>query len=203
MRGDENNPLSRNFRSWITCRAPGVFFAQEWMSVILLSALTLLWASAVALGASDAAGGADGHKWEGSFPASRLIGMAVKDEQDHVIAEIHDFVMNEEGTVKQAILSVGGVAGIGDKLVAVAFDDLLLEEQWNKRPIRTRAGQKVEVAWEKQLKAVYREARSLRDLPAYTYEDDLLRGGSTGWGVYSAPAGPSLPQEVTGGRAQQ
>jgi hypothetical protein len=89
---------------------------------LLLSALILLWATVLAAGAAGSAGKSEAGRPEGAFPASRLIGMAVNDAQGLSIAEIEDFVMNGEGTVEKAILAVGGVADMGEKLVAVSFD---------------------------------------------------------------------------------
>jgi hypothetical protein len=60
-----------------------------------------------------------------------------------------------------------------------------------------------EIAKKRQLTAVYSEgAAALRAFPEYTYTDDHPRGGPSGWGVYSYPAGPSQPGEVTGGIPQ-
>jgi sporulation protein YlmC with PRC-barrel domain len=184
-------------------------FPNKWSRLFLLSALILLWATALAAGAADSAGKAEAGRPEGAFPASRLIGMAVNDARGHSIAEIEDFVMNGEGIVEQAILAVGGVAGMGEKLVAVPFEELILTQEWNKRPVRTQSGTTADVKWERQMTAVYREgAAALSALQEYTYPDEHPRGGPSGWGVYSYPAGPSppgavtQPKEVTGGGPQ-
>jgi sporulation protein YlmC with PRC-barrel domain len=203
MNSNRNRQMSRTIGTRATPFGSGMF-SSEWMLLLMLLALTLLWPTVVAADASGSAG-----KAEAVFPASRLIGKAVNDSRGQKIAEIEDLVMNREGAVKQAILSTGGVAGIGEKLVAVPFGKLILDEQWNKRSIRTQSGTTVDVNWEKHLEAVYREgADTLRKLPEYTYEDEHYRGGPSGWGVYSYPAGPSQPaevtqpQEVTGGSPQ-
>jgi len=208
MKGNRNRQISKTIRA-LAVPLGSDTFSIEWIRLLLLSALTLLWATTVVAGASGSAGKAEVRKSEGTFPASRLIGIAVNDGRGHEIAEIEDLIMNREGTVKQAILSTGGVAGVGEKLVAVPFGNLILDEQWNKRSIRTQSGTKVDVNWEKHLEAVYREgADTLRKLPEYTYENEHYRGGPSGWGVYSYPAGPSQsaevtqPQKVTGGSPQ-
>lgn len=52
--------------------------------------------------------------------ASELIGMEVKNEQGQNLGDIKDIVIDfDKGSVSYAVLSAGGVLGIGDKLLAV------------------------------------------------------------------------------------
>jgi sporulation protein YlmC with PRC-barrel domain len=52
--------------------------------------------------------------------ASKLIGMNVENEQGEKLGEIKDLVINpEKGSVSYAVLSSGGVLGVGEKLLAV------------------------------------------------------------------------------------
>lgn len=52
--------------------------------------------------------------------ASKLIGMEVQNEQGQNLGDIKDIVINlEKGTVSYAVLSSGGVLGVGEKLLAV------------------------------------------------------------------------------------
>jgi sporulation protein YlmC with PRC-barrel domain len=52
--------------------------------------------------------------------ASKLIGMDVKNEQGEDLGDIKDIVINlDSGTVSYAVLSSGGVLGVGEKLLAV------------------------------------------------------------------------------------
>jgi sporulation protein YlmC with PRC-barrel domain len=52
--------------------------------------------------------------------ASKLIGTEVQNEQGENLGEIKDIVINlDKGTVSYAVLSSGGVLGIGEKLLAV------------------------------------------------------------------------------------
>jgi sporulation protein YlmC with PRC-barrel domain len=54
-----------------------------------------------------------------------LIGAAVVDESGKEIGQLDDLVIPGNGDGKtRAVLSVGGIAGLGDKLVAVPFDDV-------------------------------------------------------------------------------
>ena len=52
--------------------------------------------------------------------ASKLIGMEVQNEQGQNLGDIKDIVINlERGSVSYAVLSSGGVLGVGEKLLAV------------------------------------------------------------------------------------
>jgi hypothetical protein len=55
---------------------------------------------------------------------STLIGTPVKNSANHSIAEIKDLVLTPEGALRYAVLSCGGVAGIGQTYTAIPFDCL-------------------------------------------------------------------------------
>ena len=55
--------------------------------------------------------------------ASKLIGMQVRNTKNENLGKIADLVLDQKsGKVAYAALSVGGVLGVGDKLVAVPFE---------------------------------------------------------------------------------
>src|SRR5688500_14014617 len=55
--------------------------------------------------------------------ASKLIGMQVRNTKNENLGKISDLVIDQKsGKVAYAALSVGGVLGVGDKLVAVPFE---------------------------------------------------------------------------------
>src|SRR5256885_13714801 len=52
--------------------------------------------------------------------ASEIIGMEVRNAQDQKLGKIEDIILDlASGHVSYAVLSMGGVLGIGDKLVVV------------------------------------------------------------------------------------
>ena len=91
-----------------------------------------LLASAAALALAAAAPAAAEQKAEeptpaavsATYSAAELIGDDVVNEAGEPLGEIHDLVLDAEGRVTTAVLSVGGVLGIGDKLVGEPFTDL-------------------------------------------------------------------------------
>lgn len=52
---------------------------------------------------------------------SKLIGMEVRNNKNKVLGNIEDLVMDNQGRVRYAAMSRGGILGIGDKLFAVPF----------------------------------------------------------------------------------
>lgn len=64
--------------------------------------------------------------------AKELFDIAVLDQNGNELGGIEDFVLDNNDKVTYAIVSVGGVLGIGDKLVAVPFQSLRMNETKNK-----------------------------------------------------------------------
>jgi sporulation protein YlmC with PRC-barrel domain len=57
--------------------------------------------------------------------ASSFIGMAVKNMQNENLGKVHDLVFDpENGKISYAVVSVGGVLGVGDKLIAIPVTSL-------------------------------------------------------------------------------
>src|SRR5260221_353843 len=56
--------------------------------------------------------------------ASRIIGSTVYGPDDKSIGDVHDLIIERDGRVSQAVLSVGGFLGIGEKHVAVPIGEL-------------------------------------------------------------------------------
>ena len=55
------------------------------------------------------------------MPTSKLLGTNVKDSDGEVCGEISSFVFDNSGQVHYVILGVGGVAGVGESLVALPW----------------------------------------------------------------------------------
>jgi putative membrane protein len=56
--------------------------------------------------------------------ASDLVGMKVVNKEGEEVGEIEDIVIAKKDQVVQAVVSVGGFLGIGEKDIAVSFDEL-------------------------------------------------------------------------------
>jgi len=129
--------------------------------------------------------------------ASALIGRNVFNQKGDPIAEIDDLIIDPQGRMERVILAVGGFLGIDEKLVAVDFSELQFEIQWSYRSIRALDGTERKLPWESRQAVIFKGgADKLRSKPAYSYKEKHPRGGASGWGVYSYPAGPKSIEEM-------
>jgi sporulation protein YlmC with PRC-barrel domain len=72
---------------------------------------------------------------------SEIIGTTVTDSRGETLGEIDDLVLSSAGRI-EAVVAVGGVLGIGERLIAVPVDDLMIENVSNdageEREVRVR-----------------------------------------------------------------
>jgi hypothetical protein len=59
-----------------------------------------------------------------TLSAADLTGAVVYDAGDNNVGEINDVILAEDGRIDAVVIDVGGFLGIGEKPVALAFDDL-------------------------------------------------------------------------------
>ena len=60
----------------------------------------------------------------GDWRASKVAGLNVYNEKNESIGTINDLLMDKSGSIKAAVISVGGFLGVGARLVAVPFDKI-------------------------------------------------------------------------------
>ena len=102
-------------------------------AALVLSLAATAWAQdtqSAAAGAGDnaaAGGGLDEASLARSARATKLIGSHVY-AGDSDVGKINDLLIDREhGTVTAAVLSVGGVLGVGDKLVAIPIGQIKID----------------------------------------------------------------------------
>jgi hypothetical protein len=66
-------------------------------------------------------------KLQGGLRISKLIGSAVYNDQNEKIGSLDDLIMKDGNRIILAVVSVGGFLGMGNKLVAVPYDQLHLD----------------------------------------------------------------------------
>jgi sporulation protein YlmC with PRC-barrel domain len=69
---------------------------------------------------------AERHDWERSHRVSKIIGSEVRNKNGDKIGDIRDLMVDNNGTIRLAIVSTGGFLGVGDRLHAVPWDVLTL-----------------------------------------------------------------------------
>jgi sporulation protein YlmC with PRC-barrel domain len=99
--------------------------------------------------------------------ASKIIDHAVKNDRGEELGEVDDLIIRRDGKLKKVILQVGGFLEIGDRLVAVSFSSLKIDERGN---------------------LLYRITKEqLEKHPVYTYRKDHP------YGLYYSPYPPRGP----------
>jgi hypothetical protein len=62
---------------------------------------------------------------------SHLIGLTLRNSANESIGSIDDVLVDPDGRVRQVVVSVGGFLGIGDRKVAIAWDQLRFDAAHN------------------------------------------------------------------------
>jgi len=62
--------------------------------------------------------------FQGDWRASKVVGLNVYNEKNENVGSINDLLMEKNGSIKAAVISVGGFLGMGARLVAVPFDKM-------------------------------------------------------------------------------
>ena len=67
---------------------------------------------------------ASNSSFQGDWRASKVVGLNVYNEKNENVGSINDLLMEKNGSIKAAVISVGGFLGMGARLVAVPFDKI-------------------------------------------------------------------------------
>src|SRR5271154_3313599 len=62
--------------------------------------------------------------FQGDWRASKVVGLNVYNEQNENVGSINDLLMDKSGSVKAAVISVGGFLGMGSRYVALPYDKI-------------------------------------------------------------------------------
>jgi len=67
--------------------------------------------------------------YQGDWRTSKLVGLSVYNNNNESIGSISDLLTDKSGNIKAAVIGVGGLLGVGEHLVAVAFDQIKFVDQ--------------------------------------------------------------------------
>lgn len=70
--------------------------------------------------AIDTVATADGQHWR----ATSVIGQSVRNSENETVGDINDIVLSSDGTIEHILVGVGGFLGLGEKVVALKYDEL-------------------------------------------------------------------------------
>ena len=71
-----------------------------------------------------AAASASNSSFKGDWRASKIVGLNVYNNNNESIGSINDLLTDKSGNIKGVVIGVGGFLGVGEHLVAVAFDQI-------------------------------------------------------------------------------
>src|SRR4051794_1912741 len=64
----------------------------------------------------------DTSSFKGNWRSSKLVGVNVYNDSNESLGSINDLLTDKSGNIKAVVIGVGGFLGVGEHLVAVAFD---------------------------------------------------------------------------------
>jgi sporulation protein YlmC with PRC-barrel domain len=127
---------------------------------------------AVAQAAAPTPGNAPAAQRAAETDTQRLIGRRVRNAQDETVGDINSVIISQDGSVSAVIVGVGGFLGIGEREVAIRWQDLRV----------TNNGEDVRVNMTKE---------QVRALPEYHFAENQRRGT-----VFSTRNEPARPPAV-------
>jgi sporulation protein YlmC with PRC-barrel domain len=65
----------------------------------------------------------------GEWRASKVVGVNVYNDSNEKLGSIDDLIMNKQGKIDKVIIGVGGFLGVGQRDIAVNFDQLKFTDQ--------------------------------------------------------------------------
>jgi len=92
------------------------------------SATTDRATTAAPAAASDTSSLSDTSSFKGNWRSSKLVGLNVYNDSNESLGSINDLLADKSGNIKAVVIGVGGFLGVGEHLVAVAFDKVKFVE---------------------------------------------------------------------------
>ena len=72
--------------------------------------------------ANMAPAAASDSSFQGSWRASKMVGLSVYNDKNESIGSINDLLTEKDGKIKAVVIGVGGFLGVGEHLVAIPFE---------------------------------------------------------------------------------
>src|SRR5207237_3799512 len=72
--------------------------------------------------ASPAPAAASDTSFNGTWRTSKVVGLNVYNDSNESLGSINDLLTDKSGNIKAVVIGVGGFLGVGEHLVAIAFD---------------------------------------------------------------------------------
>ena len=69
--------------------------------------------------------------FQGTWRTSKMVGLSVYNDANESIGSVNELLADKSGNIKAVVIGVGGFLGVGEHLVAVAFDKV----KWVAEPV--------------------------------------------------------------------
>ena len=114
----------------------------------------------------------DTSSFKGNWRSSKLVGLNVYNDSNESLGSINDVLADKSGNIKAVVIGVGGFLGVGEHLVAVAFDKVKFVDE----PIAYTGA--VELARDRRRKAFdqHDDDRCCDDGPCRGQEESVVSG---------------------------
>lgn len=120
---------------------------------------------------------------QNQISASTYLGQTVYNSANESIGTIDDLIITRDGGVDAAIIGVGGFLGLGQKNVAVPFENITVSQQPETNDFRLTTTE---------------TANSLRAAPEFkTLRDQAKGDNSSGGAITNAPTADAPPSDTT------
>ena len=70
------------------------------------------------------AGADSSSSYQGDWRTSKVVGLNVYNDKNESVGSINELLMDKSGSIKVAVLSVGGFLGVGSHYVAIPFEKI-------------------------------------------------------------------------------
>jgi sporulation protein YlmC with PRC-barrel domain len=67
--------------------------------------------------------------FQGDWRASKVVGLNVYNDKNESLGSINDLLTDKTGNIKAVVIGVGGFLGVGEHLVAIAFDKIKFADE--------------------------------------------------------------------------
>ena len=78
---------------------------------------------------APAAASTTSSSFQGDWRTSKVVGLSVYNDNNESLGSINDLLTDKSGNIKAVVIGVGGFLGVGEHLVAVAWDKIKFVDQ--------------------------------------------------------------------------
>ncbi len=135
------------------------------------------------------------------FLTTHIIGQTIHNgigEDAEAIGDVNDIILAPDGSAEAVVIGVGGFLGIGEKLVAIAFDNIHVQDVDGATWLTVDANRE-----DLEAAPTFDPAAIESDFAARTAMGDPMAEGSGTYGEEASPMNDSMDVDVMGGNSDE